>query len=245
MTPGDDSLAPPPTMRTVVRALVLLEHIAKAGKPVGISELARSTGIPKTTVHRLVAVLSAHGLAVPSGRGLVLGAAPPALIASSRTLLCEALRWQIMPFLVDLYEVTHDVVLLGVLDRDEVEVLASVYSHRRSDSVPEIRSRRPVRCAMGAVLLAFRDDLARPNLVEGVTSFDVGLSPSRIRSTGFALCESEDAPGVVEIAVPVSGAQGVVAAIARFRPASSSDGRALDWQRRVAAAASANLRGMG
>lgn len=70
MTSGGNSSTPPPAMRTVARALVLLEHLASARRPLGISELARATGIPKTTVHRLVAVLVAHGMARAGRRGV-------------------------------------------------------------------------------------------------------------------------------------------------------------------------------
>lgn len=156
--------------------------------------------------------------------------------------MCEALRWQVMPFLVDLYELTRDVVVLGVLDHEEVELLATVYSHRHAESVPALLSRRPLQCAIGAVLLAFRDDLARPNLTRQFSSVEKGPSPARIRATGFAACECEDFPGTVEVAVPVMGPRGVVAAIGRFRRAEAIDDRALEWQRRVAAAASINLR---
>jgi len=44
-------------------ALRLLEHLAAAPEPIGISELARTLAVPKATVHRHVQTLLRHGLA--------------------------------------------------------------------------------------------------------------------------------------------------------------------------------------
>src|SRR5690242_2818026 len=53
-----------PAAETVVDlALRLLEHLAAAPEPIGISELARALAVPKATVHRHVQTLVRHGFA--------------------------------------------------------------------------------------------------------------------------------------------------------------------------------------
>ena len=48
--------------RSVLKATQLLEAIARAGGPVGLSDLSRVTGIPKATALRLLAALERAGL---------------------------------------------------------------------------------------------------------------------------------------------------------------------------------------
>jgi DNA-binding IclR family transcriptional regulator len=59
-----DSDGKRPAAETVVDlALRLIEHLAAAPEPLGISELARALAMPKATVHRHVRTLVRHGFA--------------------------------------------------------------------------------------------------------------------------------------------------------------------------------------
>src|SRR5512133_114248 len=46
----------------VEKSFVVLETVAAAPRPVGVSELSRQTGLPKSTVHRILAILVDFGL---------------------------------------------------------------------------------------------------------------------------------------------------------------------------------------
>lgn len=237
-------------MRSLVRALEVLEHLASSPVPLGVSELARATGIPKTSVHRILAVLSERGMAVPHRQGFTALAGPRDYEEATRSQARDLLRRNLTPFLVDLYDLTRDVVLLGVLDRDEVDVIAAVYSHRGAALSPGRAHRRNLHSAMGAVLVAFGPDLVVPNVIGTRVEATISASRSadvvlRIRSTGFAVCECDDSAELVEVAVPVSAPDGVVATIGRLRRAGAGDDRGLRWQRRIAASASARLRAVG
>jgi DNA-binding IclR family transcriptional regulator len=59
----------------VFKAVALLEVLSRNRRPMGLSDLARSAGIPKSSVHSLLASLETEGLVYRSGttREYVLG----------------------------------------------------------------------------------------------------------------------------------------------------------------------------
>lgn len=52
---------------------MILEYLSKAGRPVGVSELARVLGIPKSSMHDCLSTLTAMGCAEMSGGGYAVG----------------------------------------------------------------------------------------------------------------------------------------------------------------------------
>jgi len=48
-------------VQSVERALELLEALAEPGEAKGVSELARATGLPVATIHRLLATMVSRG----------------------------------------------------------------------------------------------------------------------------------------------------------------------------------------
>ena len=48
-------------VQSVERALELLEALVEPGEGRGVSELARATGLPVATIHRLLATMAARG----------------------------------------------------------------------------------------------------------------------------------------------------------------------------------------
>ena len=85
-----DPTAASTTAGPVERAFLLLQHVAAADSPVGVRELGRRTGLPRSTTSRLAAQLVDLGMLARSADGdLVIGpavvtlqgrsAVPPAL----------------------------------------------------------------------------------------------------------------------------------------------------------------------
>ena len=104
----------------VGRAALLLDCLAAGDSP-GISELARRSGLAKTTVFRLVHELASCGLVEVTGGGVRLGMRLFELGSSvprQRSLTEAAL-----PYMRDLQQATGDTVHLAVLDRAEVVYL--------------------------------------------------------------------------------------------------------------------------
>lgn len=187
----------------------------------GISELARRTGLAKSTTHRLVLELVRLGLLEPVGPGIRLGMRLfelGQLVPRQRTLKDAAL-----PFMEDLREATQNNVHLAVLDGIEV-VYVEILRVRNSQPLPSrVGGRMPAHATgVGKAILAF----SGPEVVKA--RIDAGL-PRRspytiimpgalarelrtITETGVSYDRQESAVGIVCAAAPVFGEDGEVQA---------------------------------
>jgi IclR family transcriptional regulator, KDG regulon repressor len=234
------------------RAVTLLEQVATASGPLGVSALARRTGMPKTSAFRLLATLSDLSLVDRAGNGYRPGQRMRHLVDLVHEQVPYDLRRLTMPYLIELYERTNDVVTLGVIDGNEMVILESIRGHRHA-TMTEPAERSPAHCsAIGKLLLA-RDPQATADALHetlrACTSRSIldrtALSAelARIRQTGIAFSDQEHVPGVIEVALPVIDRDGPVAGIARSRRAGTTFDVAGDAvHRQVAFAASTAVR---
>jgi IclR family transcriptional regulator, acetate operon repressor len=189
-------------------------------EPATIRELARRTGLPLASVHRIVVRLSAWG-----GVERVAGGVRPGLRLFELGQLVPArenLREIALPFMGDLYAATHEVVSLAVLDGTDT-VWIEQLSGRLAPPVPSrVGGRLPAHVtAAGKVLLAFGDDvvgaldLARhgPGTITDREALRAELR--HVRERGIAINREESRRGVLGVAAPVVARDGaVVAALA-------------------------------
>jgi DNA-binding IclR family transcriptional regulator len=232
------------------RAAVLLEEIARSCEPPGVSALARRTGIPKTSVDRMVETLKSCDLVTTEGRGLVIGPRVLQLAEVIQHRTTDNLRHLLLPLLVELYEKTGDFVLLAVLDGPHAVVVQTLAGPSRRH--PAAHFRLPAhRCAAGKALLAPRagtpswpetlSELRRSTPRRTIDAPALAAELHRIRRQGFATHRGDD--GSAELAMPVVGLTGPVAALARIRRVDRPfDRTTIDLQHQIAAAASASLR---
>jgi IclR family transcriptional regulator, KDG regulon repressor len=147
---------PQSTRAVVDKAFTLLEAWNHRGETLGSSELARRTGLPKSTSHRLLGILEAAGLIERFGTGYQLGGRLHRFAGVLTADYPPDLREVSLPFLQDLYELTHETVHLAVLDGLEVHCVEKVYGHRRSPVRSRVDGLLPAHCtALGKVLLAY------------------------------------------------------------------------------------------
>ena len=210
------------------RVLGILAAFSAQQPRLTLSEIGRRTGLPLTTAHRLVGELTEWGALErdEAGRyriGLrlweVASLAPRGL----------GLRERALPFLEDLYEVTHENVQLAVRDGAEAVYVERLTGRQAVALVSRVGGRLPLHATgVGQVLLAhappeFQDEvLAAP--LKAFTKYTV-TDPKRLRSilaevrrTGIALCDRQVDPESLSVAAPVFGvdavgAPGVVAAL--------------------------------
>lgn len=111
--------------------MLIISAFTSADSVLGISELARRTGLAKSTVHRLVSDLADHQILERSGTGVVLGIRLFELgrMAPRKRDLREAA----LPYMADLSAATRQTVHLAVLDGTEVVYLEIL---RRPDAPP-------------------------------------------------------------------------------------------------------------
>jgi IclR family transcriptional regulator, acetate operon repressor len=179
-----------------------------------LADLRRRTDLAKSTLHRLVGALVGARLLERDGGDLQLGIRMfelGQLVPRQR-----ALRDAALPFMEDLFEVTHETVQLGVRDGIEILYVEKIMGHGAVRSPSRVAGRMPLYCtAIGKAVLAF----SPPDVVDRV--IDVGLarrtpytivSPQLLREclaevaqTGVAFDREESALGLGCVAAPVFG----------------------------------------
>lgn len=220
----------------VDKALTLLMSLAEEDREVGVSELARRTRLTKSTAFRLLGILQRNDVVERVGSSYRLG---PQLFDIGRRVYGPTplmLQERLLPFLTELYVLTHETVHLAVLHRTDVMYVNKLHGHRRARTSTRIGSRLPASCtAVGKALLAFDHDAAEQAIADGLPApmensvtdpEDFRAELARIRREGIAYDREEILPGVSCVAVPVMGAGGrPVAAVSvsgvtgRFEPA--------------------------
>jgi len=210
--------------QSVERALTLLRHVEGAEDGLGITELARRTGLSASTGHRLARALIDEGLLVqlPGAERYQLG---PALIALGRKAEQRLGYEKALPLLEDLAAVSGESVNLGVRAGNDVRVVLRVNSRHplRFDQAPG--SRVPLHVsAMGKCLLAHGGDLDRQlarlgELTEATAHTITDRARLRaeledVRRRGWALNDEERNVGVRAIAAPVPGLDRPLGAVA-------------------------------
>ncbi|NLG83557.1 MAG: IclR family transcriptional regulator [Firmicutes bacterium] len=226
------------TVQAVARALTILEGLAQAGGPVGLSELAQRVGLKLTTTHRLLSTLVACGFAEqePITQRYRLGI--KALEIGNAALASADLRTVARPYLRELVDRLNETANLAILDRGEVVYIDQIEANQIVivKMFARIGSRGPAHCtASGKVLLA---GLPEEDLVlllrkmplqrfteKTITDPEHLLAELRaIRAQGFSLDRGERDEGVFCVAVPVKNHEGkVIAAVSISAPAVRAD----------------------
>jgi DNA-binding IclR family transcriptional regulator len=181
--------------------------------------IARRTGIPSSTLHRLLADLVAEGLlARAPGRTYTIGARLWEL--GELSPLSLRLRETALSHMVRLYEATGENVHLAVLDGATPETSAALYVGRLtgSGSIPTLSrmgGRQPLHTTgVGKALLSTRDGdwldrfLTVPLARETTRSVtDPGVlreEIARARARGYATTREEMTLGNISVAAPVA-----------------------------------------
>lgn len=206
--------SPPSVLSKVDRILAAfdLEH-----QVVGLSDLARITGLAKPTVHRLATELVSLGLLDRTDDRFSLGRRLFEL--GQRVPRYRDITRVAIPFVEDLYVATGATVFLGVRDGNEVLYVFKIRGHSGENEVSSIAGRMPLHCtATGrAILAAEPDEVLESCIAAGlprITRHTV-VSPNllrqiveRARRTGAASEHEEIRLGYGAAAAAVIGPSG-------------------------------------
>ncbi|MCS6827766.1 MAG: IclR family transcriptional regulator [Caldilinea sp.] len=203
-----------PGTQAVARAIALLKAFSDAQPEWTLNDLARATGLNKTTAFRLLSALEAEHLVMrnPLSGAYRLGVELIAL--GGVAMRSNPLRTVSRPTLVTLAEQSGEAATLEVLMDAHVLVLDEVAGDNPMGMTQDVGSRLPVHAtATGKVLLAFSSEeqteklLAAPlqPLTERTVTEPEQLRRelARIRQEGFAVTQGELEPGFVAVAAPV------------------------------------------
>ncbi|MBL0419850.1 IclR family transcriptional regulator [Ramlibacter sp. AW1] len=218
--------SPQAMVKTLGKALALLDKVGQCEHPPTIGELAVIAGMSRPTTHRLVQTLVAAGFLQQNPRDARLSIGLSVLPLASRLLDTHRLRTDALPHLQALAQKLNTRVNMGVLHQGRIMILAGA----DKPHLPTIYSRFgrtvPVHCCgLGKAILAWlpqaqvqailaeRPMVARtPNTLTSVPALLAELDATRDR--GWSTEFRENTATSCCIAVPVfDGAERPAAAI--------------------------------
>ncbi|WP_246195644.1 IclR family transcriptional regulator [Halopolyspora algeriensis] len=202
------------------RVLSVLEAFDTEHYALSLSDIARRSGLPFATCHRLIKELVAWGALVRIDGRYRIGHKLWSLgrLSPVRQDLAEVAA----PFMHDVLFLTHHVVNLFVLDGTKALLLERISGTRPGPAVHRVGDRMGLHAsAAGKVLLAHApqqtvvralDDLERFTSRTVTDRAQVLREIAKARESGFAATAGESAEKTNGVAVPITGADGHVLA---------------------------------
>lgn len=208
------------SVRAVERALDLLDRFLESAEPIGVGEAARLSGMPKSTVYRLLLTMESRGYLERTGEderfvlGARLRAAPAQPVPDIRQVtqsIIEGLR-----------DTCGETVGLHLLEGDERVCVAAAEGVRTLHTSGRVGGRAPLYSGASArAIMAFLPEFRRDQIIS-----TTGLAPltshtitdpaqlkaelARIRAEGFAVSTGEWSEGITSVAVPIFNPDGSV-----------------------------------
>ncbi|WP_248761110.1 IclR family transcriptional regulator [Pseudarthrobacter sp. SSS035] len=211
---GSGGLAVP----SVVQAFAVIDLLADSGSRMRLAEVVSATGLPKTTVHRLLRTLGMLGITQRDNDGFILG---PALAryGNARVPNHGEIIGLFYSVIGRMQEELDETVQLAVLTPPDVTFIAFIDSSRSVRLATRLGRRLPVHAsATGKALLAFSQEETVKNALEGplaaltewtITDRSVILTQLKAaRARGWASESQESAANLSCVAVPVLDATG-------------------------------------
>ena len=201
--------------QTVLRAIGLLDLLATMPQGMSLRQLSESTGLTKSTAHRLISCLVMCRLAefCPETRTYKLGI--KVLELSAVLLDSMDVREEAKPFLRHLNDVSRETVYLAVLDQFKVVYIGCIESPESMRMSERIGRRNPFySSSLGKVLVAWADEstlnrcvgdreypAATPRTITDPVRLIEELA--KVRRQGYALDDEENRPGIRCLGAPV------------------------------------------
>ncbi|HWI31703.1 MAG TPA: IclR family transcriptional regulator [Microbacterium sp.] len=221
-------------MSILGRAATILNIIAEGRGRLTLTDLSNRSGLPRSTVHRIVQELEREYFVIRHARagGYFLGPGVLKFGMNSHLALVAGMR----PSLISLAQAVNENVELALFSGREVIVVDQVVSTARMQAVTKIGKSFSLHgSCIGKALLArlpvskVRDVLPptlQPHTPHTITDVDAFLEElDRVRQTGIAFDREEHDLGISAVAAIVAGVVGVDHAVAIVAPTERFDGR--------------------
>jgi IclR family acetate operon transcriptional repressor len=196
-----------------------------------LTELARETGYPLSTVHRLVATLTREGYVECDEQTKRHRIGLTVFALAQRVSSARGYDGVALPVLRRLAIETQESALMSVLDGHHQLYLHHIHGPRQINVIGAPGTHGPLHCTgMGKVLVAFaprevREDLVAtleltrlgPNTITDRTAFAEEID--LVHAQGYAIADEEHEEGIRAIGVPVLAPSGTaIAAISIAAP---------------------------
>lgn len=210
--PTDEPVEDRTPTNSVGRTLAVLSAFSGSRAVLGVSEIAVRAGIPKSTAHRLLTVMSQHGFVRREGNRYRLGECMFEL--GSRAVEPRGIRERAVPYMAELHHSTLATVHLAVLHNDRVLYVEKIYGHGSFVCPSVVGGSNPASCtALGKAILAHSAEevvervlssrLPRPTPKSLHTRDSLCRSLRIAREEGFAVDYEELRPGLACVAAPI------------------------------------------
>jgi DNA-binding IclR family transcriptional regulator len=211
-----------PGRGVISKAFSLLEAFRPANRELSLNQLARRTDLPISTVYRTAnELVECGGLERVDGGGYRVGLRLWEI--GSLSDRATSMLTVVVPFMQDLYEVTHETVQLAILDGRDALFIEKLYGTRSAMVRSTRGGRLPLHCTgVGKVLLAHAPpELAEQLLENGLQRFtrytlttpqELTRALDEVRRTGLAFQREEMDLGLVSVAAPIMDADNTVVA---------------------------------
>lgn len=211
-------------IQVIGRSIDLLELLATSNKGLSLSELASRSGLPKSTVHRILSSLCARHYVEKDTYNNCYHLGYIVVELASLYLNKLVLKTEAAPFMHEVAYALEATAYLGILENNEVMYLESVEQVNSLRMYTQIGKREPVYCtALGKVLVASKSPeeqliIARnldyqaytDNSIRSESDFLSELK--KVQAAGYAVDRSEHTAGSSCLAVPVYDYTGSVMA---------------------------------
>jgi DNA-binding IclR family transcriptional regulator len=210
-------------VQSLQRAIQLLAAFDRDQAELGVTDLSRIVGLPKSTVSRLLTTLAHEGFVerVPESDKYRLGLL--LLRLAGRVSHFGDIRAAAHPVLVDLSAYTLETVHLAVIGGDDVVNIAQISGPHLVRETNWIGRRTPFHCAAnGKALLAYQPAATIARVLAGPLArftertitdpAQVAAELALVRERGYASALGEVEAGLNGVAAPIRDAAGVVVA---------------------------------
>ncbi|HEY0756588.1 MAG TPA: IclR family transcriptional regulator [Ktedonobacteraceae bacterium] len=220
------------TMQIVHRIARVLHAFGQHGQgPLGITDLASTTGLPKSTIHRLVTALVSEGLLIQDEDSHKYALSLRITALSASILGAHVVRKAARPILMEMRDLTRESVHLAVLEGMEAVIIDTEDSYFFVRTVNVPGQYLPAHAvSTGKVLLAYQWE---PRLREVISHTTLARYTAqtitdprllleellKVRAQGYAISTSELEESVEAVAAPIfDHSNNVVAAVSISGP---------------------------
>lgn len=212
-------------VKTVDRLVEILNSFSLQQPEWSLGELSAHLGIPKSTLHRFLLALEAHGIVLHNPRNRRWRLGYRLLVWGHLASAHNGLRLIARPIMEELAAETGETILLTVYDNLGVLCIEKVDSAHAVRLTMEVGSRRPPHAgASSKILMAYLPETEIEAIIERglpklctntITDPDeLRTELARIRRQGYAISKEETDIGAWGVATPIWDQYGeVIAAI--------------------------------
>lgn len=219
------------TVQSLVRALGLLNALARHDQGLSLSDAAKATGLAVSTAHRLLSTLQHENFVRVDPERSVWMIGVQTFIVGSAFLRARELTGVARPFMRQLMERIGETVNLAVEEGGEAIYVEQIECRKTMRAIARPGGRAAMHCSgVGKALLAAmkEEDVQRIMVLRGLdaataktitTAEGLAAELQAIRKRGFAIDEEENAIGLRCLAAPIFDEHGKpVAAISLSGP---------------------------